>query len=754
MAVDKSIITNIPKQTVPASKKNDEWAKETIDAYIELTSFSKKTGERFWLKKLYDYYNGHINYEDYNHVLKPYGKSVKNVPADIRRFNIIKPLVDVLLGEKARRPVNHSVIVRNDDAVSLKEEIKADQITQLVVQNISTQAQQILGLEEGEEMPPMQSIQDAVQLFDKNYVDSRAILGQKALDYIQQYCETHRQFQKGFFHFLVSGYVCSYRGVNSNEPEYTILNPLDVDYDKAPDLDFIEDGDWVVVRRLMHPSNVIDAYWQELSQKEIEHLENPEYNREDFLTYSLDYTDDWDWDGDRERLIEVMEVYWKSRKKIGFVNYMDEFDEIQERIVDEKYKAQEGEAIEWHWVNEVWQGHRIDGRFYVRVGPLENQRGSIDNPSKCKLPINGRAYSDINSENISLVAMGIPYQLNYDIYKYRLELSIAKSKDIIGQFDINAIPKGWDIDKFMYFVDATGIAWVDYNKEGMSLNPQHQAVMDLSIRTIANYISLLESIRLEWEQASGITRQRQGNVDQYAGKGVTQQSIIQSSYITEDYFRKYSDFENRDLQALLDYSKDAWIDGKKTMYVMPDGTREFLDVDPTTHQEAEYGVFVTDSRKDAENLEYIKQLGQSMIQNGTPASIIAEMLETNNFSTLKHKIKAAEDARQQLEQAQKEADREILQAQVDAKNRELDMKDMLNMRDNETRLEQSMIQADAMMGAKELDVTSKESISDSQNRLKEKELQEEERNNRVKETLERIDLEIKRKQARDKNRSV
>jgi hypothetical protein len=143
-----------------------------------------------------------------------------------------------------------------------------------------------------------------------------------------------------------------------------------------------------------------------------------------------------------------------------------------------------------------------------------------------------------------------------------------------------------------------------------------------------------------------------------------------------------------------------------------------------------------------------------MIQNGTPASIIAEMLETNNFSTLKHKIKAAEDARQQLEQAQKEADREILQAQVDAKNRELDMKDMLNMRDNETRLEQSMIQADAMMGAKELDVTSKESISDSQNRLKEKELQEEERNNRVKETLERIDLEIKRKQARDKNRSV
>lgn len=751
MAVDKSVITNIPKQTIPSSQKNDKWAKETIDAYIELTSFSKKTGERFWLKKLYDYYNGHINLEDYNHVLKPYGKSVKNVPADIRRFNIIKPIVDVLIGEKARRPVTHSVVVRNEDAVTIKEEAKADFITQIVQQNMMVEIQKMLG-EETEQMPEYKSLGDSVKLFDKNYTDTRAILGQHALNYIQQYCETHRQFQKGFFHFLVSGFVCSYRGVNSNEPEYTILNPLDVDYDKAPDLDFIEDGDWVVVRRLMHPSNVIDAYWQELTKKEIEHLENPEYNREDFLTYSLDYTDDWDWDGDRERLIEVMEVYWKSRKKIGFVTFMDEFGEVQERMVEEGYVKEEEEMVEWHWINEVWQGHRIDGRFYVRTGPLENQRSSIDNPSKCKLPINGRAYSNINSENISLVSMGIPYQLNYDIYKYRLELSIAKSKDIIGQFDINAIPKGWDIDKFMYFVDATGIAWVDYAKEGLNLNPQHQAVMDLSIRTIGNYISLLESIRYEWEQASGINRQRQGNVDQYAGKGVTQQSIIQSSYITEDYFRKYSDFENRDLQALLDYSKQAWINGKKGMYVMPDGSQTFFDVDPLSHGEAEYGVFVSDSRKDSENLEYLRQLGQAMIQNGTPASIIAEMLEVNNFSTLKHKIKEAEEARQQLEQAQKEADRELIRSQIEAKNREMDMKDMLNMRDNETRIEQSMIAADASIEAKEIDVESEQTISEGQERLKEQELREKERNNKAKEMLEKIDLEIKRKQSMNRSK--
>ena len=69
--------------------------------------------------------------------------------------------------------------------------------------------------------------------------------------------------------------------------------------------------------------------------------------------------------------------------------------------------------------------------------------------------------SDVNAKNISLVKLGIPFQLTYNIYKYRLELAIARSKDIIAQFDINMIPKKWDMDKFMYYVEGSGIAWVD-----------------------------------------------------------------------------------------------------------------------------------------------------------------------------------------------------------------------------------------------------------------------------------------------------
>ena len=346
-----------------------------------------------------------------------------------------------------------------------------------------------------------------------------------------------------------------------------------------------------------------------------------------------------------------------------------------------------GGTLEWLWINEVWEGTRIDEDIFVNIHPLANQRGTMDNPSKCKLPINGVRYSDTNSDNISMVSLGIPYQLNYNIYKYRLELAIARSKDIIAQFDINMIPKKWDMDKFMYFVEGTGIAWVDYNKEGIQLNPQHQSVMDMSIKTIEQYIVLLQAIMEEWEKLSGVNRQRQGQVGQYEGKASSQQSIVQSSHITEDIFRKFARLEQKDMQALLDYSKEAWITGKKTMYVMPDGTMDYLALDPLSHSESDYGIFMTGSGQELEKLQKLEGLAQSMIQNGVPASTVADMIDTKSFTQLKDKIRDAEDAMKELAQQQQQAQKEMEQMKIQADQAKIENENVQNQKDRENKLE-------------------------------------------------------------------
>ena len=717
---------NIPRQRIPLSQKSKKWREDCVEAYINLSKFGVSE-RRSYLKSLYDYYNGVIDEQDYRYVLKPYGKTRNNFPSKLRNYPIIKPIIDLLLGEKAKRPLNYTVTVKNSDSASIKQEEKNKKLLELASQLFMQQIRP-------EEMQGDQAPQPPKQLmeeFERSYVDRRALKGQAALNYIMQNEEMKHKFQKGFFHYLVAGEVYSHKGVIRNEPFYDVLNPLDIDYDKDPDLEFVEDGDWAMVRKYAHASTVIDTFGEYLTDEQILELENPQQASADsYLLYRAEATGS-DENIYRNRLVECITVYWKSRKRIGFLQYPDPMTGVmEEMIVEEGFRLpremrEGGATVRYEWVNEVWEGTRIDGRFFININPLSNQRTSLDNPSRCKLPINGRKYSDINSDNISLVSLGIPYQLNYNIFKYRMELAIARSKDIIAQFDINMIPKKWDMDKFMYFVEGTGIAWVDYNKEGIQLSPQHQSVLDMSIKTIDQYLALLDSIMQEWEKISGVNRQRQGGIGPYEGKAASQQAIVQSSHITEDLFRKYARFEQRELQGLMDYSKEAWVNGKKGMYVMPDNTVETLDIESLEHMESEYGVFVSDAGRDQDKLEQARALSQAMVQNGVPASAVLDMFDTENFIGLKDKIQKAEAAQKELERAQQEAQQKMQEQQMQMQQQQLEQERLEKDKDRQVEIEKALIAAEAKDSTNKLQLDMEKMIRDFE--IKEKEIQLKER---------------------------
>ena len=734
---------NLPRQKLPIAKKNKTWREECVDGYINLSantsSFSKRRDE---LRKFYDMYNGYIDDSDYNQLLKPYGKTRKNFPSTLRNFPIIKPIIDLLLGEKAKRPLNFTVSVLNADAITRKEEAKQQTILKNLQQHFANAAAEA-GIDTGMDPQDVELPEHVEALFNNTYVDNRAIIGQNALNYVMAQQEVKDKLQKAWFHYLISGECYTHRGVRNGDPFYEVLNPVDIDYDLDPDLEFVEDGDWAIIRKFVHASTIIDHYHEFLSDEQIVSLEEPHgMGNSDIPWLSVGATGP-NANQFNNRLIEVINVYWKSRKRIGFVSFIDpETGEPEEIEVEDGFKMpaelkELGAKLEWLWVNQVWQGTKIDGRIFIDIKPLPNQRESLDNPSTCKLPINGRRYSDTNSDNISLVSLGIPYQLTYNVYKYRLELAIARSKDIIAQFDINMIPKKWDMDKFMYYVEGTGIAWVDYNKEGVQLSPQHQSVLDMSIKTIEQYIVLLNSIMEEWEKLSGVNRQRQGQVGAYEGKSTSQQAIIQSSHITEDLFRKFNRMEQRDLQALVDYSKEAWLTGKKSSFIMPDGTLEYLDVDSMEHMESEYGIWVTDSGDESERIEVAKQLGQSMVQNGLPASAVLEMLDAKSFTQIKSKIKAAEVQQQELEQAQQKAQQEQAQAQLEQQAAEVENENMNQEKDRENRIEVAKISAGVSQQRNQIDANSKDKELDIKEReasTKDRVASEQTRSNRANES--------------------
>jgi hypothetical protein len=181
----------------------------------------------------------------------------------------------------------------------------------------------------------------------------------------------------------------------------------------------------------------------------------------------------------------------------------------------------------------------------------------------------------------------------------------------------------------------------------------------------------------------------------YEGKATSQQSIVQSSHITEDIFRKFSHFEQRELQGLLDYSKEAWLNGKKATYVMPDGSFDELDIDPITHMESEYGIFVSDAGKDIDKKQKIEGLAQAAVQNGLPLSAAIAMYDSDSLSQIKDKIIQAEKAQEQLKQAQDQAMQQQEQAKIQVQQQAIQQAALDKEKDRQLEIEVALIGAEA-----------------------------------------------------------
>jgi hypothetical protein len=253
------------------------------------------------------------------------------------------------------------------------------------------------------------------------------------------------------------------------------------------------------------------------------------------------------------------------------------------------------------------------------------------------------------------------------------------------------------------------------------------------MKTMGTYVDLLNSIQMEWERVSGVNRQRMGGMTQYDGKATSQQAIVQSAHTTEDLYRKFAGIEQRDLQALLDYSKEAWVNGKETQYVMPDGTVEFFAIDPLPYLESDLGIFVSDATKELEKLALMREFGMGMIQGGTPASTVADIVDSENFVMMKDKIKEAEGKMQELEAAQGQAEQEARAAELEMKEKEANMENINRELDRKNKIDVAKISHPEPIPPPVQDTSQQVRSND----IRERQVAETERTNRSKEDISR-----------------
>lgn len=702
-------MSQIPNQAIPISQKDEDWVKDTVNSILDISAINT-TGKKYLLKTYYDAYTGNIDISEYAHLMRPWGKNFDNFPAKLTNWNILKPVIDRLAGEKIQRPFIYQVTAVNSDIESLKEEQVKEEATKSLYQMFINELNR-LGYptnQPSEEVKTPKQVEDFV---NTNYKDQRAILGQQAMDYIVSYNEFIEKNYKGFLDFMISGEVYTYRGIEHDEPIFNIVNPLEIDFHRDPNKDYIEDGDWVIHYTLMTPGTVQSKFYDDpkLTEDIIDEFENPVSPIQNYPFSIYTNTSTGQSLYSLQRLIPVVHVVWQSKQKVGLLKFIDEFGVEQEDIVTEEYSPNEGEQIEWIWVNQPWECYKVYDKYYFRARPIPECSLSKNNISLRKLPYNGRMYSNRNSDNISLISIGLPYQVTYNIYKYRYELMIAKAKGIIGVFDLQAMPADWELEKWLHYIESMNMMIVDYSdKEKSNFNPTQKSEIDMSLGNfIDKFEVLLASIRSEWESLCGVTKQRQGQISANELVGNVEAAIYQSSAITEKLFADYSNLERRDLQYLIDLSQICWVNGKKASFITHDARRSFLDADGPAYANSEYSVFVNNTSKEYRKLELARNNAQAFIQNGLGASAALEILDSDNFAEIKKKVADAELAMQQLNNQLEAAKRESAEAIEDKiTERELNKQEFEREQkqlDRNTKIEVATIQALGFGKAQDVD---------------------------------------------------
>lgn len=728
-----------PRQRLPLSKKGKKWQEDCVNYIIgegNVASGGNSTSYYGELQTYYNLYNSIFDEKDFKSITNPF-KVEDGFPATPHDFNIIRPKVDLLIGEETKRPLNFRVIRTSQEATSEMQEKEKQMILQYIEAAITAkmspeEAQQFQEqLQSGEIMPPEQ----IAKYMDKDYKDIVENTAYHSLTYLREKLDLDNEFIKGWKDGLISGREIYYVGVLNAEPYAERVNPICFSYDKSPDLEFIEDGSWCCRKMRMPITEVYDRYYDKLEEKDLDKLEEmigstPGRNLGDRspvdMGIQLRIYDNPIFEGSGKSLVNVWHCCWKSFKKIFYVTTTDDAGQPQINIVDETYQPVGNEiSIEPDWIIEVWEGYRAGSDLYFGIQPIEYQHVSIDNPNSQKLPYCGAIYSNTNSKPRSLVSILKPLQYMYIVLWYRLELAIARDKGKVVNMDITQIPKSMNISpaKWMHYLSSVGVNFINPYEEGWNIPGREGGkpaqfnqitALDLTMsNVIAEYIQLMDKIEELAGTISGITQQREGAVSTSEMVGNVERSVVQSSHITEPLFLVHNQCKRRVLNMLLNTAKGAWEEtGKqKLQYIFDNGERAFLDITPKFYYE-DMDVFVSDTSKDLENIQKLQQLIQPAMQNGASLLEAAEILTNDNFNIIKQKLKDMQTRQEQIQQQQQEAEaqqqQQLQQMQNEAKQQELmlqeaqmDLQRYQIDQDNQTKI--AVAQINAYRGTEELD---------------------------------------------------
>lgn len=618
-------------------KNSFEFLASKIDHYIQQYVYTKRH-----VTKARNMYEARRDVEDFQHITEAYG--LQNA-LDIEFTPIVKPRIDILLGEMLRATFRYTVTCLDKDTIEKIEDEREKNRLKELLQFAESQLKNY-----GENPPGF--VTKGVENIYKKYGKSFRSNYTQGVNFLIEFYRTDTRFDlkqklKQFFLDLILTGEAYYR-VKPNaariDPELEIIKPENMYYNKNTNSQYIDTTDAIVHREIYSRQQVLEKFGYMLSDDDLKNLFSswssvktqnyPQYARSDVRT--LDAIGDLrgsyftQWSFNPYETVEVFHVEFISHNKVeGEEGKVTEEDFNIVPISGNKYATPEerdsgGGGVygkKWKWREDRYEGYRIGQNVYFGMGKVIDVHRSQSNPYKAGFSYDGVLYNDRNGEPYSLGLALSTIQDKYDLLMYFRDNLIANSGAKGSRINMAGIPKALGKDfterlsKFIAY-RKQGVELIDPTEAGAALF-QHYGDYDNSIdgNGLTAIQATLDSLEAQADMLTGVNRQAYGNIEEKDAVSNVKVGIERSSLMVKDYFELLKVARERMFDRLIRCGQDLYREGKRGS-IMFGSTQVTFNVIPKYFCHSDFSINVSMNEEDIIKLDKVKIVAQEMAGAG------------------------------------------------------------------------------------------------------------------------------------------
>lgn len=662
---------------------------------------------KYKLQKMYNYYNGFRDTEQYRYLEENYG--IGN-PTSIEFTPLIRKHIDVLIGEYLSMPILPKVSCKDKatiSAITREKELKiSGEVFELLRQKLNNNIVSfITNGQTNVDSSIESSINKLIEDIDNNFISNYEIAAQNVVKYILQSRSTDfkNKLKYLLLDLLVTGssFYKVKASASGTNIDIEVFNPLNTFVDKNPESVYVKDAYRDVVRKWLSKQHILNKYGAKLSKDAIKEIKEMD---EGGGKTSAMYIRSMEGQCNGRPLTSGLEA--GTEVVPGYP--IEQYNNYNSRLIP-VYEVEwiDVDLEDGEYVMNRYEGTRIGESIYILTGKSEDVIRTKDNPNHCTLSLNG-IYFINRGEPYSLVEACMTLQDKYDITSFFRDNVIANSGTTGDWIDVSMLPTFLGknmterLEKFNAYKKA-GQAYIDTSQEGRAFNNNTSfAGFDdtIKVQTIQAFDLVLDRLENTCSSITGVFRERLNGIEQRDAVANVQVGVQNSYMVTRQYFDQLDTLVVDILIDGLNIGKIVWKKGLTGTLVLGDTLQRTFTALPEHFTVTDYDIHIQATSELNNEIKIIQQTIFEFIKSGgLDPDIIIDALTSKSLTDLKIKISKAFMKRksenenvmqlqQQLEQAQQQLQ------QLQAQNQQLQSK-IEGLNEAKIQLDQIKLQTDS-----------------------------------------------------------